>query len=1058
MSQLNRDPAYRLFVDDCAATVGARLQRTNVERALTLLEEENTVPFIARYRRDQTGDIEVSDLYELQRRWHDFTAMVKLRSSRLATLEAAGRCDDEIRLALQECVSKEELDELYATVKETKTAKSEIIKSFCVDSIAADMLAGTLKFAAVPQTAMEAARSTKYSVLEAVAYHCTSLIASELDVKDCAKNQFSRHPTIVVTSLTTAYKALAKSMSDSKNGSSKAESGGQAKTAKATKGEPEAKVSELMKYKDYHSVNRRLNQLAAHQLLAIRRGKEAGVISITLSPDDIAKQNILRFIHSKYRCFPPKEHAGNSSHGSAGSKIYTDDVLQTACKEVLTKLCASLTKKQWKDAITSAEVEAAVVFGTSLRPLLLTAPLREVISQHSHRDALTTSTSATPHVTVPTDPPVVVLAVDPGFAHGHKWVVLSQGAQSGAMSSGVPAQGEATSILCYGKIFEKSHGSTSKDTQSSSGSAVFKNSPVILHSAAQLGELLNRFRVQVVAIGNGTGSREAQQLVATAMENVGDSVGTTALSSAPTSGHGTEAATVRESHKRKRADEATAGPTSTNRPAGHCMGYVVVSEAGASVYSASKRAREEFPPAVLDISYVGAVSIGRRLIDPLSELVKIQVSTQFLLLLRISVRALGQYLINGSCYRCQPSSLGVGMYQHDLSDKGIAERLRNVVEDCVNVVGVDVNTASADLLRYVSGLNESNVKEIIAHRTVDASAAATSTSTSNTTFTAKSKTSAASGRISSLAELRGVKGIGPKTFRNCAGFLRVYSGPEPLDCTNIHPEDYELARAMIKIFAREHKTKANREAVSGGDKKHKKAKKEAVVTEETAQLVDVPQSASFWMQYQAGHTEAEASASKGTTKEAALLQAKSPAELEQIWAWVLESGVLRSIEPSLAADLTTSGSHNAAVGGTKAGQPYMSFPKVLHEIPRDFHASVSVGSVIKGVIRNVTTFGAFVDLGGVVIGSTESAGKQPAVGKGKASCDGLLHCSKYRDFANKSAGSGGTQRTPAAMSAEIYVGREVMVKILAIEETEGHKPAAGGHDKRRISLDLVELL
>lgn len=622
MGPINRDPAFRLFVDECSAAVaGTGSSRTNIEKTLAMFEEENTVPFIARYRRDQTGDIEVSGLYELLRRWNDFNGMVKLRSSRLAALDAAGRVDEDIRKAFYECVSKEELDDLYATVKETKTAKSEIIKAFCVESISTELLTGKLKFAVVPPEATDAAHSTKYSVLDAVAYHCTSLIASELDIKEQAKLQFTRHPTVVTTALTPAYKALAKSLTDSKSSvhSKSSESAGTAKLAKTAKGESAAKASELTKYKDYHSVNRRLTLLAAHQLLAIRRGKEAGVISITLSPDDVAKQNILRFIHNKYRFFPNphQEHAAQRSHG--GNKVFREDVLSIACKDTLAKLCASLTKKQWKDAITSAEVEAAVVFGTSLRPLLLTAPLREVIS-------VTTPSSVA-------QAPVVVLAVDPGFAHGHKWVVLCQGGgATGAKSesSGVPAQGEATSILCYGKIFENSHGHSGGGGGSTNNSSTaFNRSPVMLHSPSQLGELLRELRVQVVAIGNGTGSREAQQLVGAAMDYVRQNFASkkaVSLTAPPESFVGASQSKI--SHKRKHneeADTATASVASVPIPAGDCVGYVVVSEAGASVYSASERAREEFPPAVLDISYVGAVSIGRRLMDPLSELVKIQV-------------------------------------------------------------------------------------------------------------------------------------------------------------------------------------------------------------------------------------------------------------------------------------------------------------------------------------------------------------------------------------------------------------------------------------------------
>jgi predicted RNA-binding protein with RPS1 domain len=175
-----------------------------------------------------------------------------------------------------------------------------------------------------------------------------------------------------------------------------------------------------------------------------------------------------------------------------------------------------------------------------------------------------------------------------------------------------------------------------------------------------------------------------------------------------------------------------------------------------------------------------------------------------------------------------------------------------------------------------------------------------------------------------------------------------------------------------------------------------------------------------------------------------VLRAKTAGELAQIWAWLLEAGLVR--EGSAQAPIT----HAAANG------PFMSLPKVQRGIPQDFHVKVEVGSVVPGVIRNVTTFGAFVDLGGVEIGDSKSV--SGAKGKGKVSCDGLLHCSKYRDYAKRQPA--GAQLDANAMSKEIYVGREVKVKILAIEEVDGGKESGKGghHDKRRIALDLVELL
>ncbi len=604
---MSRDPAFPILLEECASLAGRSNKKQYISVALNLLEEDHTVPFIARYRREQTGDIPVNDLYELQRKWADFTATIKLRTSRLAALETSGRCTEEVKRAFFECTTKEELDELYATYKEVKTAKSELINAFSVGAVAEDMMQGKQKFYVVTQESADIAKSSKYSVFDAISYHCAATMASDLSIKDHAKDQFSRHPTIVTTTLTTAYKNLQKGSLSSDKDKSKA--GVASKPVKSGTGESVPKMSELHKYKDYHSVNRRITQLAAHQLLAIRRGKEAGVLAISLSPDEAAKDHLFRYINRKYNVYynaaaPAKDQP---SVERVGYRIGRDDVLCTASKEAVSKLCASLTKKQWKDAITAAEIEAAEVFSISLRPLLLTAPLRTVIGGESSAGFAAAASNAT----------TVVCAVDPGFAHGHKWVVLAQAGSKLNVAEGMQAQGNETSILCYGKIFESSakHSSSSNHNHSSNAS------PRMLASPAQFAEVLVRYKVTAVAIGNGTGSREAQAFVSAALEHASSDPQSTKSSSSESDN------TLKRKHADLEHSHSSSASNASNSTG--CVGYAVVSEAGASVYSASERAREEFPSNMLDIAYVGAVSIGRRLVDPLSELIKVQVKCYF---------------------------------------------------------------------------------------------------------------------------------------------------------------------------------------------------------------------------------------------------------------------------------------------------------------------------------------------------------------------------------------------------------------------------------------------
>ena len=439
------------------------------------------------------------------------------------------------------------------------------------------------------------------------------------------------------------------------------------------------------------------------------------------------------------------------------------------------------------------------------------------------------------------------------------------------------------------------------------------------------------------------------------------------------------------------------------------------------------------------------------------------------------------------------------MYQHDLTDKGISDRLREVVEDCVNTVGIDINTASSDLLRYVSGLSDANVREIIAYRTgiiseknskkPSSSTTTGSTSTKKTTTTTTTSscnmTSTGGNRINSLSELLSIKGIGPKTYRNCAGFMRVYSGTEPLDVSNIHPDDYDIARAMIRVYNTTISSSASSSSSSSSTEKVlKKAKSENKsdrITQQKEEGFITPTSVNTWEKFLTVHptvshamNNSSSTSGKGsskgksttTTDPYALLNSRSTVELEQIFQWLLEAGLLSGNTSSIGSSSSRGGSQDPD-SVTKG--PYMSVPKILRSIPADFNTQIEVGSVVNGILRNVTTFGAFVDLGGVEIVNksdttvlnTTSTLEQKY--KKKTSCDGLLHCSKYRDYLYAKFGI--SKYDTVAQGKEIYVGREVKVKILSIEEisttttkNEGKKSSGGHHEKQRISLELIELL
>jgi transcriptional accessory protein Tex/SPT6 len=257
MSKSTKDPAFRLLLDDCKAI---NRSRQDISHAFALLADEQTVPFIARYRREQTGDLPVETLYELQRRWSDFVATLKLRDSRLKTLEAAGKCTAEVRAQFAGCVSREELDELYAGLKETKTAKSAVVAAFGLEEAAQQLLSGEVRHVVVSQQAASAAAADKYSALDALVYLCAASIAGDADVLALAREQTARFAGNLTTTLTAPYKALLKEREEKKQG----------KEGKGGKGgkveEKGAKLSELDRFRDYHALQRRIPALAAHQV------------------------------------------------------------------------------------------------------------------------------------------------------------------------------------------------------------------------------------------------------------------------------------------------------------------------------------------------------------------------------------------------------------------------------------------------------------------------------------------------------------------------------------------------------------------------------------------------------------------------------------------------------------------------------------------------------------------------------------------------------------------------------------------------------------------------
>lgn len=558
------------------------LQSAQVERVIALFDDDNTIPFIARYRKEVTGDLDEVQLRALADGLARRRKLEDRRREIRQALAEAGHLTPELEARLAAADKLTTLEDLYLPFRPKRRTRAMIARERGLAPLA------DLMRAAPAEDPQAAARR---------------FVNPALDV-----------PT-AEDALAGARDVLAETLSED------AELRGRARTlamrdalltaSKAPKGEdPQGK------YAQYYAFSEPVARVQPHRVLACDRGEAEGVLKVSLTLPDAAILDAMR------QALP--------SRGDARWR----DQREWAIADAYKRLLAPALERDVRSALTEkAQTHAIGVFGANVKALLLQPPLRGQ----------------------------TVLGIDPGFRTGCKVVVLDP--------TGRP-------------LFD--------------GIAIYPHEPQKRWKDAvdTLRKLIREHGVGVVAIGNGTASRETEALVAEAIRDL-------------------------------------AG-----------VGYVIVSESGASVYSASEAAREEFPD--LDATQRGTISIARRLQDPLAELVKID-----------------------------PQAIGVGLYQHDLDQKALASALDGVVEDAVNHVGVDLNTASASLLTRVSGLSKKVSKAIVERR-------------------------AAGGPFRTRADLKAVKGLGEKTFEQAAGFLRIAGGPEPLDNTAIHPESYGAARALLK--------------------------------------------------------------------------------------------------------------------------------------------------------------------------------------------------------------------------------------------------------------------
>ena len=563
------------------------LSPRNVDNALNLWLEGGTVPFIARYRKEQTGSLDEVQLRDIFERYTYLDELVKRKAKILSEIKSQGKLTTELKAKITVCFDRTELEDLYLPYKPKRRTRATIAKERGLEP-----LAEWIKLQNKPQVANVslATEAGKYldpnkelAYIEQALAGASDILAEQVadnaDIRAYLRDYFFKRGVF---------------------------------TSQIKGDHPEGST----KYEMYRDYSYGVSKIPPHNVLALYRGEAEGILTVDIAFDEL---EVLRYLE--------QQEIGTRD---ATLKVFYQTMLKDAFNRLLKP---SLIREVRSDRKEYADLESIQTFEANLRNLLLAPPAGRK----------------------PT------LAIDPGFRTGCKVVVLSD----------------------TGKYLEDRviypHTGTGKRQQ----------------AAQIIKDLINKYQIELIAIGNGTASRETDRFVGEVLAE-------------------TKLQTIK----------------------------VIVNESGASIYSASEVAREEFPD--LDLTVRGAVSIGRRLQDPLAELVKID-----------------------------PKSIGVGQYQHDVNQKLLKQKLEETVESCVNYVGVDLNTASKELLTFVSGISPTIANNIVSYRNDN-------------------------GAFNNRKELLKVAKLGKKTYEQAAGFLRIRNGNNPLDNTAVHPESYQAIESIAK--------------------------------------------------------------------------------------------------------------------------------------------------------------------------------------------------------------------------------------------------------------------
>ena len=765
-----------------------QVERWQVEAAVKLIDEGNTIPFISRYRKEATGSLNDEVLRNLYERLNYLRNLEEKKTSVMASIEEQGKLTDDLKNKIQAAETLVVVEDLYRPYRPKRKTRASVAKEKGLDGLA-DLIreqkfSGSLEEAAAAYVNPEKGAADTKEALQGAQDILAEGISDEADYR-----MYIRKITMDEGKLTsTARDEKAQSV-----------------------------------YEMYYQYEEPLKKAAGHRVLALNRGEAEKFLTVKV---EAPRDRILQYLAKKV---------------ITEENPVTEAVLRAVIEDSYDRLIAPAIERDIRNELTEKAEEGAIsVFGKNLEQLLMQPP----IAGH------------------------VVLGWDPAFRTGCKLAVV-----------------DAT-----GKVL---------DTK-----VIYPTAPQnkVEEAKKELKKLIDKYDISLISVGNGTASRESEQVIVDLIKEL-------------------------------------------KKP----VQYVIVNEAGASVYSASKLATEEFPQ--FDVGQRSAASIARRLQDPLSELVKID-----------------------------PKSIGVGQYQHDMNQKKLGEALGGVVEDCVNRVGVDLNTASAPLLEYISGISKTVAKNIVEYRE-------------------------ANGRFTNRKQLLKVPKLGPKAFEQCAGFLRIADGENPLDATSVHPESYpatmellkklELSMEDVRMLQAEAKKGRAAQNTSGADSKNTSgdAARQNVSAKNKANRKDRRQNGFNIRNTDTAMGRALAAAMQGMTLDADNSGTGKKGANASGRSGAGASNAANTSTGVAAGSSTSGGQKAAAVSALERRIPdkkklaeelgigEITLTDIVKELekpardpredmPRPILCSdvldmkdLKPGMVLKGTVRNVIDFGVFVDIG-----------------------------------------------------------------------------------------------